>query len=165
MQSIEKIYQEYYTVVFKYLVCLTENRDIAEELTQETFYKMIKKIHTYKGNSKISVWLCEIAKNLWYDELRKRKFKTVSYDELKDFDLSENKESIENDYINKEKIGETNNKINELDMLTKRVFYLRLNSDMSFKEIGQVLGKSETWARVTFYRGKQKVKEESKHGE
>lgn len=165
MQSIEKIYQEYYTVVFKYLVCLTGNRDIAEELTQETFYKMIKKIHTYKGNSKISVWLCEIAKNLWYDELRKRKFKTVSYDELKDFDLSENKESIENDYINKEKIGETNNKINELDMLTKRVFYLRLNSDMSFKEIGQVLGKSETWARVTFYRGKQKVKEESKHGE
>lgn len=165
MQSIEKIYQEYYTVVFKYLVCLTGNSDIAEELTQETFYKMIKKIHTFKGNSKLSVWLCEIAKNLWYDELRKRKFKTVSYDELKDFDLSENKESIENEYINKEKIGEANNKINELDILTKRVFYLRLNSDMSFKEIGQVLGKSETWARVTFYRGKQKVKEESKDGE
>lgn len=165
MQSIEKIYQEYYTVVFKYLVCLTGNSDIAEELTQETFYKMIKKIHTFKGNSKLSVWLCEIAKNLWYDELRKRKLKTVSYDELKDFDLSENKESIENEYINKEKIGEANNKINELDILTKRVFYLRLNSDMSFKEIGQVLGKSETWARVTFYRGKQKVKEESKDGE
>lgn len=102
MQSIEKIYQEYYTVVFKYLVCLTGNSDIAEELTQETFYKMIKKIHTFKGNSKLSVWLCEIAKNLWYDELRKRKLKTVSYDELKDFDLSENKESIENEYINNE---------------------------------------------------------------
>lgn len=165
MQSIEKIYQEYHTVVFKYLVCLTGSTDIAEELTQETFYKVIKKIHTFKGNSKLSVWLCEIAKNLWYDELRKRKFKTVSYDELKDFDLSENKESIENEYINKEKIDEANNKINELDILTKRVFYLRLNSDMSFKEIGQVLGKSETWARVTFYRGKQKVKEESNDGE
>lgn len=165
MQNIEKIYQEYYAVVYKYLICLTGNVDIAEELTQETFYKMIKKIHTFKGNSKISVWLCEIAKNLWYDELRKRKIKTVSYDELKDFDLSENKESTENEYINKEKINETNSKIDELDLLTKRVFYLRLNSDMSFKEIGQVLGKTETWARVTFYRGKQKVKEESKDGE
>lgn len=161
MQNIEKIYQEYYSVVYKYLICLTGNTDIAEELTQETFYKMIKKIHTFKGNSKISVWLCEIAKNLWYDELRKRKIKTVSYDELKDTDLSK---SIENEYINKEQIDETNNKINELDFLTKRVFYLRLNADMSFKEIGQVLGKTETWARVTFYRGKQKVKEVNKDG-
>ncbi len=161
MQKIEKIYQEYYIVVYKYLICLTGNIDIAEELTQETFYKMIKKIHTFKGKSKISVWLCEIAKNLWYDELRKRKFKTISYDELKDVDLSK---SIENDYINKEKIDETNDKINKLDILTKRVFYLRLNAEMSFKEIGQVLGKTETWARVTFYRGKQKVKEKSKDG-
>ncbi len=162
MQKIEKIYQEYYSVVYKYLICLTGNIDIAEELTQETFYKMIKKIHTFKGNSKISVWLCEIAKNLWYDELRKRKIKTVSYDELKNVDLSR---SLENEYINKEEIDETNNKINKLDLLTKRVFYLRLNAEMSFKEIGQVLGKTETWARVTFYRGKQKVKEESKDGE
>lgn len=64
MQEIEQIYEKYYTVIYKYLLCLTKNPDIAEELTQETFYKMIKKIDTFKGNSKISVWLCEIAKNL-----------------------------------------------------------------------------------------------------
>ena len=70
-----------------YLLCLSKNQDIAEELTQETFYKMIKKIHTFKGESKISVWLCEIAKNLWYDSLRKKKYKTISYDEISNSDL------------------------------------------------------------------------------
>lgn len=164
MQEIEEIYKQYYEVVFKYLICLTKNNDIAEELTQETFYKMIKKIHTFKGNSKISVWLCEIAKNLWYDELRKKKYKTISYDEIQENTLSNTKETIENQYLNKEKFDETTSKIEQLDTLSKRVLYLRLNSDMSFKEIGNILGKSETWARVTFYRTKQKIKEANENG-
>lgn len=164
MQKIEEIYNKYYTVVYKYLLCLTKNVDIAEELTQETFCKAIKKIHTFKGNSKISVWLCEIGKNLWYDQLRKQKYKTVSYTELEDLDLSENRESIENEYINKEEVSETNTKIDKLDLLSRRVVYLRVNSDMSFKEIGEILGKTDTWARVTFYRAKQKIKEDSNNG-
>jgi len=164
MQEIEQIYEKYYTVVYKYLLCLTKNQDIAEELTQETFYKMIKKIHTFKGESKISVWLCEIAKNLWYDSLRKKKYKTISYDEISNSDLIPNKESIENEYIDKEELNETTNKIDNLDFISKRVLYLRLNSDMSFKEIGNALGKTETWARVTFYRAKQKIKEDFNNG-
>lgn len=164
MQEIEQIYEKYYTVVYKYLLCLAKNQDIAEELTQETFYKMIKKIHTFKGESKISVWLCEIAKNLWYDSLRKKKYKTISYDEISNSDLIQNKESIENEYIDKEELNETTNKIDNLDFISKRVLYLRLNSDMSFKEIGNALGKTETWARVTFYRAKQKIKEDFNNG-
>lgn len=164
MQEIEEIYKEYYPIVYKYLLCLTKDADIAEELTQETFYKMIRKLHTFKGKSKISVWLCEIAKNTWYDELRKRKYKTIPYDEIKEFDLSQDKESLENTYINKEKADETTSQIDKLDFLTKRVIYLRVNADMSFKEIGDILGKTETWARVTFYRGKQKIKEVNEDG-
>lgn len=160
MQELEQIYKEYYSIVYKYLLCLTKNSDIAEELTQETFYKMIKKIDTFKGNSKLSVWLCEIAKNLWYDYLRKKKIKTVSYDEMNISDSIVNKENIENEYINKEEFNETTKRIENLDDLSKRVLYLRLNSDMSFKEIGDILGKTETWARVTFYRAKQKIKED-----
>lgn len=160
MQELEEIYKEYHLIVYKYLLCLTKNSDIAEELTQETFYKMIKKIDTFKGNSKLSVWLCEIAKNLWYDYLRKKKIKTVSYDEINISDSILNKENIENDYINKEEFNETTKRIESLDNLSKRVLYLRLNSDMSFKEIGDILGKTETWARVTFYRAKQKIKED-----
>lgn len=164
MQELEQIYKEYQLTVYKYLLCLTNNSDVAEELTQETFYKMIKKIHTFKGNSKLSVWLCEIAKNLWYDSLRKKKIKTISYDEIKNSDSIINKENIENSYINKEEFDETTRKIENLDNLSKRVLYLRLNSDMSFKEIGSILGKTETWARVTFYRAKQKIKEDYDNG-
>lgn len=164
MQEIEQIYKKYYTVVYKYLFCLTHNSDIAEELTQETFYKMIKKIDTFKGNSKLSVWLCEIAKNLWYDELRKKKYQTVSYDEIEDSNSTVDKQNVENDYINKEEFDETQKQIETLDILSKRVLYLRLNSDMSFKEIGDILGKTETWARVTFYRAKQKIKEDYNNG-
>ena len=80
MQDIEKIYEEYFETVNKYLFCLTHNNDISEELTQETFYKAVKKIDTYKGECKISTWLCQIAKNLWYDQCRKNK-KFVSEEE------------------------------------------------------------------------------------
>ena len=80
MQDIEKIYKEYFETVNKYLFCLTKNNDISEELTQETFYKAVKKIDTYRGECKISVWLCQIAKNLWYDQCRKNK-KIVNVEE------------------------------------------------------------------------------------
>lgn len=159
-QQIEKIYKEYYPIVYKYLCCITHNPDISEELTQETFYKMIKNIDSFNGNSKLSSWLCEIAKNLWYDELRKRKRKTViaeSFEEKFTTNMEEN-------LIYKEEISMAYHKINSLDVETKRVMYLRLHADMSFKEIGQVLGKTETWARVTFYRGKKKVKECDSYG-
>lgn len=73
MQNIEEIYKQYFTTVNKYLFCLTRNQDLSEELTQETFYRAVKKIDSFKGDCKISVWLCQIAKNLWYDELNKQK--------------------------------------------------------------------------------------------
>lgn len=162
MRELDEIYKENYQLVYKYLLCLTQNPDIAEELTQETFYKMLKKIHTFKGFSKISVWLCEIGKNLWYDELRKQKYKIISYDEITE--NTQAKGNLENEYITKEELDSTKGKIEKLDFLTKRVIYLRLHSELSFKEIGAILGKTETWARVTFYRGKQKIKEVSDNG-
>lgn len=73
MQNMEQIYEQYFETINKYLFCLTHNNDISEELTQETFYKAVKKIHTYKGECKISVWLCQIAKNSWYDYCKKIK--------------------------------------------------------------------------------------------
>ena len=73
MQDMEQIYEQYFETVNKYLFCLTHNNDISEELTQETFYKAVKKIDTYKGECKISVWLCQIAKHIWYDYCKKNK--------------------------------------------------------------------------------------------
>ena len=156
MQDIKEIYEEYFETVNKYLFCLTKNYDVAEELTQETFYRAVKRIGTYKGECKISVWLCQIAKNLWYDQCRKNK-KIISSDyELLNLE-SDNK--IEEELIlNDEKIT-LYKKMQKLDEKTREVIYLRITGELSFKEIGDILNKSETWARVTFYRGKQKMKE------
>lgn len=153
--KIEKIYNENYSIVYKYLCCITHNPDISEELTQETFCKMIKHIDSFKGNCKLSSWLCEIAKNLWYDEVRKRNRKITITENIEEV----SKDTMEETLIQKEQLSLVYQSIQQLDIEMQRVMYLRLHSDMSFKEIGQVLGKTENWARVTFYRGKKKVKE------
>lgn len=157
MQDIEQIYEEYFETVNKYLFCLTHNADISEELTQETFYRAVKKINTYKGECKISVWLCQIAKNLWYDQCRKNKKIT----NIKEEDLlcEQVMKQIEEKAILAEEKITLYKKMQNLDEKTREVIYLRITGELSFKEIGIILNKTENWARVTFYRGKNKLKE------
>ena len=153
---MKKIYEEYFETVNKYLFCLTHDNDISEELTQETFYKAVQKINTYKGECKISVWLCQIAKNLWYDQCRKKKKIINIEEELFDIQAIETTESQV--ISNEEKIS-LYKKIQKLDDKTREVIYLRITGELSFKEIGTILNKTENWARVTFYRVKNKLKE------
>ena len=157
MQDIEKIYEEYFETVNKYLFCLTHNNDISEELTQETFYKAVKKIDTYKDECKISTWLCQIAKNLWYDQCRKNK-KFVSEEETDLLNIQAPNTLEEQVISNDEKIS-LYKKMQSLDEKTREVMYLRITGELSFKEIGLILNKTENWARVTFYRGKNSLKE------
>ena len=157
MQDIEKLYEEYFEIVNKYLFCLTHNNDISEELTQETFYRAVRKIDKYKGECKISVWLCQIAKNLWYDECRKNK-KIINTGEDSLFDRQETNTLEEEVIANDEKML-LYKKMQLLDEKTREVIYLRLSGELSFKEIGIILNKTENWARVTFYRGKNQLKE------
>ena len=164
MQDIEQVYKEYFETVYKYLLCLTHNKDTAEELTQETFCRAVKNVGKFKGNCKISVWLCQIAKNLWYDECRKRKDIYIKEDsELEDIpDIS----SLEEIAISNNEKNILNEKLKQLDSQTKEVILLRITGDLSFKEIANILDKTENWARVTFYRGKQKImKEVHKYGD
>ena len=158
MHDIETIYKEYFQTVYKYLICLTQNKDIAEELTQETFYKAIQKINTFKNNCKISIWLCQIAKNLWYDELKKnKKIKDISEDEYFSIQIMTD---FEDKIISEENRKILYQRIRNLNEQTRKVIYLRIIGDLSFKEIGSILGKTENWARTTFYRGKEKLREE-----
>ena len=157
MQDIEKIYEEYFETVNKYLFCLTHNNDISEELTQETFYKAVKKINTYKGECKMSVWLCQIAKNLWYDQCRNNK-NNIDLEEMEALCFQDSNTVEEKIISNEEKIS-IYKKMQNLDDKTREVMYLRITGELSFKEIGVILNKTENWARVTFYRGKNKLKE------
>lgn len=155
MQNMDEIYEECFETVYKYLFCLTHNSDISEELTQETFYRAVKKIDTYNGKCKISVWLCQIAKHLWYNQCRKNK-RIVETDET--FDI-EDPQNLEDQFIAGEEKVSLYKKMQNLDEKTREVMYLRITGELSFKEIGEILGKTENWARVTFYRGKSKLKE------
>lgn len=153
-QNMEQIYEENVSVVYKYLFCLTQDAYLAEELTQETFYQAIKGIQKFRGDCKISVWLCQIGKRLWYKELERRKKKTVSIDELTE-KISE--EDLEEQYLMKCDKVELFRKIYRLEGRVREVLYLRLTGELSFAEIGEIMGVTENWARVTFYRGKQKL--------
>ena len=162
MQNIEEIYKEYATTVYKYLFCLTQNKDISEELTQETFASAIKDIKKFRGKCKLSVWLCQIAKHLWYKELkRSKKNISVPLEEIKDNILYE--KSLEETICEKEEKLKLFKDMQKLDEKSKEVIYLRMIGNLSYEEIGEVLGKTGNWARVTFYRAKQKIREENKN--
>ena len=154
--DIEKLYNEYFKTVYKYLICLTHNKEIAEDLSQETFCKAIDKIDTFKGKCKISVWLCEIAKNLWLNELKKNKRIVLKE---KQEELVDIKYNIEDRFLLEQDKIDLHKKIYNLDSQVKEIFYLKLFANLTFKEIGEIMGKSEVWARVNFYRGKEKIKE------
>lgn len=154
---MEELYKEHANLVYNYLSSLCKNSELAEELTQETFYKAVKSIKKFHNECKVSTWLCQIAKNTWIDFLRKEKKSISIDDENFPFNLAisgwieenEDKEDLINLYKN----------IHKLDEDVREVFYLRLKGEFSFKEISAILNKTEEWTRLAFYRGKIKLKE------
>lgn len=160
-QDIEKIYKEHMKTVYNYIFCLCNNRSLAEELTQETFYKALKGIKKFRGDCKIPVWLCQIAKHeLYKEQKKKRKIIFVPMDS--EFgDIISNIKSdvnIEDEVIEREEKAELYKQIQKLEGLTRELIFLRLTTELTFKDISQLLGKTEAWARVEFYRWKEKVK-------
>jgi len=163
MQNMEEIYKNYSNTVYKYLFCLTHSEDISEDLTQETFAIAVKEINKFKGDCKISVWLCQIAKHLWYKKLKKdNKQKNISFEELEN-EIPED-ETTEEIICKQDENLKLYKDIQKLDNISKEIIYLRMFGNLSFIEIGEILGKTANWARVTFYRAKEKIKEVNKDG-
>lgn len=159
--NIEEIYSQYSKDVLNYLFFLTDDRALSEDLMQETFYRATKNIDKFRGDCKISVWLCQIGKHLWYNQLRKRKgFKIISLEEdvRFDFDMDER-------IIRDEQKSKLHKQLAGLEEKVKELMYLRLTTQRTFKEIGNILGETESWARVTFYRTKEKMKEMNREEE
>lgn len=129
----------------------------SEELTQETFYRAILKIYTFKGNSKITTWLCKIAQNLLFNYIRHNK--KIQINNIESFTSIATLENIEDIVILNEEKRKLYNEIAKLDETTRLVILYRINGNLSFKEIGGLFERTENWARVTFYRGKKLLKE------
>lgn len=154
MDEMDKIYELYSDNVYKYLICLTSNIDLAEELTQETFYQAIKSINRYNGSCKMSVWLCQIAKHSFYNYLKKNKKSNamcLNETDLSDLPFADNAEEL---LIQNETEVDLYRYIHQLSEPYREIFLLRTSTDLSFKDIGSIFNKSENWARVTYYRAK-----------
>ena len=155
---MDAIYIKYCKCVYNFLYKLTNDIELSEELTQETFYTAIKKINTLNKKESIRTWLYQIAKNKWKDYLRKNKKANIDLEENTVENLVANYD-IEEDMIAKDNIIEFYKKVHMLDIDTREIIYLKIIRNFTFKEISQILGKNEEWARTKFYRGKLKLKE------
>ncbi len=159
MQDIEEIYSKYGEIVYKYVFCLTGNEDTTEEIVQETFLVAVKDINKFRGECKISTWLCQISKYIWYKKLKKEKTKReISLNTLQDSLFIE--DSIEENFYDKENKIQLFKKLQKLDEDTRNVMYLRIFGNFEYSEIAEIMSKTSNWARVVFFRGKQKLKEE-----
>lgn len=153
VQSLEEIYEIYSKKVYLFLLSKTNNEHLAEELTQETFFQAVQCIDRFKGNSSILTWLCGIAKNVWLKYLRKHPDTLPLEGNIPE---TNDKKEINVQWEQKEILQ----LIHAMNEPVREVMYLRLISNLSFAEIGEIIGKTENWTRVTFFRGKQKIVEE-----
>ncbi len=159
MKEFDELYNLYSEGVYKYLVYLTGNLSVAEDLLQETFFQAFKSINKFKGESKVSTWLYGIARNTYLKNYnREKKYNLCHIDDFKEYINSG--ELLDSNYERKETLREILCEINKLDFESKQVVLLRISGDLSFKDIGEILGKSESWARVTFHRTKIKLRKE-----
>jgi RNA polymerase sigma factor (sigma-70 family) len=154
MFEMDAAYREYAVMVYKFLLSLCYEEELAEELTQETFYQAVRSVDRYDGSCKVSTWLCQIAKHLWYREMERRKRKGTS--ELT-ADMESLEKPVEEQLTLKEEKMELFRKVHVLDEISKGIVLLRVTGAFSFKEIAELFEKNENWARVTYYRAKQKI--------
>ena len=153
MKEFDAIFKEFTPIVYHFLLSLCGNENLAEELTAETFYQAYLHIGQFRGDCKIKTWLCQIAKNTLIKE-QKRRSRFVSPDVLEN---TVDNTNIFEALANREQALQIHKHLHTLKEPYREVFMLRVFGDLGFKEIAGICGKSESWAKVTFYRAKNKL--------
>ena len=129
MFDMDAAYREYAVMVYKFLLSLCYEEELAEELTQETFYQAVRSVDRYDGSCKVSTWLCQIAKHLWYREMERRKRKGTS--ELT-ADMESLEKPVEEQLTLKEEKMELFRKVHVLDEISKEIVLLQVTGAFSF---------------------------------
>ncbi len=157
MTEFEKIYRTYFDDVFLYIRRLSGDENIAEEITSEAFFKAMRAIRGFRGDCDIRVWLCQIAKNCYYSYLKKAK-PTESIDDARLSEMASEGCTLEEQYMEQEEAAQLRMVLHNVPEPYKEVFMWRVFAELSFKQIGQIFGKSQNWACVTYHRAKAMVK-------
>lgn len=160
MKEIEKIYQDNFIKVYRYILSISGNQHLAEDVTQDTFFRAMKSLDSFRGDCELTTWLCRIARNLYLNQTSKDKRRQ---DILKEnLHSPETGSEVEQEIITREQTETIAKAVQNLDEPYREVFSLRMFGELAFAEIGKVFGKNDSWARVIFHRAKMKVKEELK---
>lgn len=153
MAEFEEIYETYVRRVYRFLLALTGDPSEAEELTQQTFYQAFLHIEQFQGRSSLFTWLCQIGKNEWFRECRRlRRFtdediEEIAADKAIDVELVKKDESRRAVFV-----------LCQLKQPYRDVVILRIYGQLAFSQIALLFEKTESWAKVTFFRGKEKLK-------
>lgn len=159
MTDFEAIYAQYYEPVYRYVLSLCRSEQEAEDLTQEAFYRALEHLGQFRGECSLYVWLCQIAKNTYFTREKKRRRQSPLVEDAPDttgdpvFALAD-----------RESAWRLHRLLHALDEPYKEVFSLRVFGELSFSQIGELFGKTDSWARLVFYRAKTRLgKELSEH--
>lgn len=155
MTDFQEVYETYFTDVYKYVLSLCRDGNLAEEVTQETFFKALKSMDSFRGQCKLYVWLCQIAKNTYFSLAARQK--NAPY-----VDVTEGSGDPEEALLASDSAFAIHRILHDLQEPYKEVFSLRVFGQLSFRQIGDLFGKTESWARVTYHRARLKIKEEMK---
>ena len=156
MESFEAVYEELFPQVYRYLLVLCGDRDLAEELTQETFFQAIQHIDSFRGDCKLYVWLCQIGKRKYLAGLRRQK----RSGEMPNLERQPSPDQLEERLLDRESAMELHRRLHALPEPYREVFSLRVFGELSFGEIAQLFSSTESWDRVTYNRARSKLKEE-----
>ena len=158
MATFQNVYEEYAQPVYRFLLSLTGNDDFAEELLSETFYQAFIHIDQFEGRCSLYTWLCQIGKNAWIKECRRNnRYSEITQEDLKQID---DRHSLEDQIINKEQYYKILKVLHGLSDIYRDVFILHAIGEVKLKEIACIYGKTESWARVTYFRAKQQIAQE-----
>ena len=154
VNEFEDVSRLYFRDVYRYCLALTRDEQMAEEVTQETFFKALRAIDQFDGKCRLYVWLCQIAKNTYLSMLSKKRDGSEMPEDIP------SGESLEERLLTKEAAFEIHQILHRLEEPYKEVFSLRTFGELPFRQIGELFGKTESWARVTYHRARLKIKEE-----
>ena len=152
-KGFHEIYEKYSTDLYSFIIKLCGNEQLAKDIMQDTMLKAFTHFDQYNGNCNIKTWLCTIAKNVYFDHLRKSESRNTSLDTAENVAV----DSFEQSLTDSDTAIRIHHLLHELDEPYREVLLLRIFAELKFSDIGSVFGKSENWAGVTFYRGKQKL--------
>ena len=150
-KDLEEIYNLYAEDVYKFVLKLSRNESLSQDILQDTMLKAVMSFDKFKGECSVKTWLCTIARNEYYNHIKRAESKNVPLEE------SVGTETIEDKIFDSQQAFEIHQLLHRLDDPYKEVFTLRVFAELKFSDIGKIFGKTESWARVTFFRAKEKI--------